>query len=72
LVVLVIILLFKASKVATRRIPPPNSGIRIIYYEDDTMDHQNLKHRRDSKRWDSRFSESPPTRGSAGAWWLNG
>ncbi len=31
-----------------------------------------LKHRRDSKKWDSRFSESPPTRGSAGAWWLNG
>jgi hypothetical protein len=35
LVVLVIILLFKASKVV---------------YEDDTMDHQNLNHRRDSKR----------------------
>jgi hypothetical protein len=49
LVVLVIILLFKASKV-TLTLTPPNSGIRIIYYEDDTMDHQNLKHRRDSKR----------------------
>jgi hypothetical protein len=52
--------------------PRRSGGLSTTHYETHTSRHFSiLKHRRDSKKWDFSFIESPPTHGLAGTWWLN-